>query len=139
MKGHKVIFFLVSMSLILLLCALPVSAAKKFPDVEIYRDSYGVPHVYGKTMHGLFYGYGYAIATDRLFQMEMAKRSVEGTVAEVLGSGYADFDKGVRSNYRPASIMAQYNALKSKHKAIFDGYAAGTSTRNRQSEPTRSA
>lgn len=129
MKGQKVIFYFLSICLILLLGAPTGFAAKKFPAAVIYRDSYGVPHVYANTVYGLFYGYGYAIATDRLFQMEMAKRAVEGTVAEVLGSDYAVFDKGVLSNYRPDSIMAQYHALKRQHKAIFDGYAAGMNKR----------
>ena len=43
----------------------------------IKRDSYGVPHVYANDVRGLFYGYGYVVAEDRLFQMEMAKRSGE--------------------------------------------------------------
>ena len=53
--------------------------------VEILRDRFGVPHIYADSIHDLFFGYGYAVAEDRLFQLEMAKRSVNGTVAEVLG------------------------------------------------------
>jgi len=54
--------------------------------VTIKRDNFGVGHVYADTVYGLYYGYGYAVAQDRLFQMEMAKRSTQGKVAEVLGS-----------------------------------------------------
>ena len=129
MKQHRKWLFFAIIILIHLLFVSTALAGKKGPTVSIHRDSYGVPHVYSKTVYGLFYGYGYAIATDRLFQMEMSKRSVEGTVAEVLGPDYAEFDKGVRSNYRPDSIMDQYNALKKKHKDIFDGYAAGMNAR----------
>ena len=43
--------------------------------VIIKRDNYGVGHVYADTVYGVYYGYGYAVAQDRLFQMEMAKRS----------------------------------------------------------------
>ena len=53
--------------------------------VEIRRDGYGMPHVPASTPFGLFYGYGYVVAQDRLFQMEMARRSTQGRVAEVLG------------------------------------------------------
>jgi len=52
-------------------------------EVVIRRDSWGVPHIFAHTVYDLFYGYGYAVAQDRLFQMEMSKRSVNGTVAEV--------------------------------------------------------
>jgi penicillin amidase len=60
--------------------------------LTIKRDSYGVPHVYATTTRGLFYGFGYAVAEDRLFQMEMARRSVLGTASEVLGSSYVNQD-----------------------------------------------
>lgn len=62
-------------------------------DITIKRDEYGVPHIYASTTYALFYGYGYAIAQDRLFQLEMARRSTEGTVSEVLGEKFVDFDK----------------------------------------------
>jgi penicillin amidase len=104
-------------------------AAQKHQKVAIYRDNYGVPHVYAKDTYGIYYGFGYAIATDRLFQMEMAKRSVLGTVSEILGSAYINFDKGIRSNYSPESIQQQYQSLSKKDKDIFDGYAAGMNTR----------
>ena len=43
--------------------------------VRIVRDGYGVPHIYADTVYGLYYGYGYAIGEDRLFQMEMSRRT----------------------------------------------------------------
>ena len=88
--------------------------------VEIIRDNYGVPHVYAKNTYGLYFGFGYSIATDRLFEMEMARRTVLGTVAEVLGSDYIAFDKSIRSNYTPSSIQQQYDKLSKKQKEIFE-------------------
>ena len=46
--------------------------------VRIIRDGYGTPHIYADSTYGLYYGYGYSIAQDRLFQMEMARRSTQG-------------------------------------------------------------
>ena len=94
-------------------------------EVTIKRDDYGTPHIYAEDTYGLFYGYGYAIAQDRLFQMEMAKRSVLGRVAEVLGADHIEFDKKTRASCEPAAIKAQLAALRAKDRAIFDGYAAG--------------
>ena len=48
--------------------------------ITIKRDKFGTPHVYANDTYGLFYGYGYSVATDRLFQMEMSKRTGQGTV-----------------------------------------------------------
>jgi penicillin amidase len=97
--------------------------------VKIIRDNYGVPHIYAKDTYGLFYGFGYSIATDRLFEMEMARRTVLGTVSEVLGADYVAFDIRIRSNYTPASIQQQYVALSKKQKQIFEGYANGMNAR----------
>ena len=93
--------------------------------VTIKRDNYGVGHVYADTVYGLFYGYGYAVAQDRLFQMEMAKRITQGKVAEVLGEEYVEFDKRIRGNYNPISIQRQLDRLSESDADIFNGYAAG--------------
>jgi len=103
-------------------CALAATTAT---EVKIVRDGYGVPHIYANDVRRLFYGYGYVVAQDRLFQMEMARRSTQGTVSEVLGKKYLDFDKDIRTNYWPASIQAQIDALPEKEKAILEGYAEG--------------
>ncbi len=94
-------------------------------DIKILRDEYGTPHIYADTTYDLFYGYGYSVAQDRLFQMEMAKRSTQGTVAEVLGAEYLEFDINARRLYSPSSIESQLESLSTKDKAIFTGYAAG--------------
>jgi penicillin amidase len=95
----------------------------------IIRDTYGVPHVYANDTYDLFFGYGYAIATDRLFQMEMTRRTVLGTVSEVLGTEYLDYDKSIRSHYTPSSIENQYGNLPEENKQIFIGYADGMNQR----------
>lgn len=123
------LFLIVSVIIPAGVAAKAVDKPKKNKSVVIYRDNYGVPHVYAKDTYGLYYGYGYSIATDRLFQMEMARRSVLGKVSEVLGSAYISFDKRIRANYSPQSIQQQYQALPKKDKDIFDGYAAGMNAR----------
>lgn len=96
--------------------------------VTIERDRYGTPNIYAKTRYNLFFGYGYAAATDRLFQLEMTKRSANGTVSEVLGPDYVGTDKAVRSNFDPASIRQQYDALSRRDRDVIDGYAAGVNS-----------
>lgn len=97
--------------------------------VTIKRDSYGVPHIYAENTYGLYYGYGYALAEDRLFQMEMIRRSVLGTVSEVLGSDYLPLDRSSRSGFSPVSIKDQIAALPKEDRDIFEGYADGFNKR----------
>ncbi|MEM9529735.1 MAG: penicillin acylase family protein [Pseudomonadota bacterium] len=104
-------------------------AATAESSVRIVRDGYGVPHVYADTRFGLYYGYGYAVAEDRLAQMEMARRSTQGTVAEVLGPDFVDYDRNTRRLFSPASIRRQLAALSDAERAVFEGYAAGFNRR----------
>lgn len=97
--------------------------------VVIKRDDYGVPHVYADDTYGLYYGYGYALAEDRLFQMEMIKRSVLGTVSEVLGEAYLPLDRSSRMGFQATSIQDQIDALPKEDRDIFQGYADGFNQR----------
>lgn len=105
------------------------SASGQVQSVEVMRDSYGVPHVFADSNYGLYYGYGYAVAQDRLFQTDMARRSFVGTTAQVLGPGdqdaYVKYDMQVRQNFTPASIHRQIAALSKNDADIFKGYADG--------------
>lgn len=102
----------------------PISTVPR-EQVQILRDEYGTPHIYADKVYDLFYGYGYAVSQDRLFQMEMAKRSTQGAVAEVLGAQYLNFDINARRLYSPASIERQLTSIDKKDMDIFEGYAAG--------------
>lgn len=97
--------------------------------VEIRRDAWGVPHVFADDVRGVYRGYGFAVAEDRLFQMDMSRRSFTGRVAEVLGADYVPYDRMVRGNYTPASIAAQIAALPQADRDIFEGYAEGFNAR----------
>ena len=103
----------------------PISPPGHDRAVRIIRDDFGTPHIYANTVYGLYFGYGYSIAQDRLFQMEMARRSTQGTVAEVLGSEYVEYDKTVRQLFDPGSIQRQLDDLGKQDTDVFDGYAAG--------------
>lgn len=108
---------------------IPAFADEGRETVTIRRDAYGVPHVFADNRKALFYGFGFALAEDRLFQTEMTKRTARGTVSEVLGSQYLASDKASRSNYDPISIRRQYEALSEADRMIFEGYAAGYNAR----------
>mgnify|MGYP005842697727 CR=1 FL=1 len=94
--------------------------------VTIHRDAYSVPHVYADTVYDLFFGFGYVVAQDRLFQLEMFRRTTEGTVSEVLGSKYVNFDKQTRiTNYPLSEVQKRVNALAPEYQEILKGYTDG--------------
>ncbi|WP_273860118.1 penicillin acylase family protein [Photobacterium sp. GSS17] len=134
MKKHTLspCLALVSLSLLTACSSLPMPEASLAEtrqaaqeDITILRDNYGTPHIYADNTYGLFYGFGYAIAQDRLYQLETAKRSAQGKVAEVLGKEYLPLDIKVREHYNPDAIRQALNALPPEDAEIFQGYADG--------------
>lgn len=64
--------------------------------VEVRRDCWGVPHIYARTRHDLFFAQGFVAAQDRLWQMEMWRRIGEGRLAEVIGPSAVARDRFAR-------------------------------------------
>ena len=62
-------------------------------DVTVFRDEWGVPHIYGETESDLTFALGYVQAQDRLFQMDMARRVTRGLLSEVIGEDALEVDK----------------------------------------------
>ena len=60
--------------------------------VEILRDRAGVPHVWARTTADLFFGLGFAMAQDRLWQMDRLRRRALGRQAEILGREHVAAD-----------------------------------------------
>ncbi|MFX1533825.1 MAG: penicillin acylase family protein [Promethearchaeota archaeon] len=60
--------------------------------VTIIRDSWGIPHIYGKSNEDVAFGLGYVHAIDRLFQMEMTIRTGLGRMSEILGNSSLEDD-----------------------------------------------
>jgi len=93
--------------------------------VTIYRDAYGTPQVFADSNYGVYFGYGYAVGQDRLFQMEMLKRTAQGRVAEVLGVDFLSLDQKLRTEYNHPIVRAQVDQLTPRDFEILQGYADG--------------
>jgi penicillin G amidase len=61
--------------------------------VTIRRDGRGIPYIKAANEHDLFFAQGYATAADRLFQMELLRRTVRGELAEVFGKELLEADR----------------------------------------------
>ncbi|MCH4271358.1 penicillin acylase family protein [Kerstersia gyiorum] len=105
----------------------------------IKRDQYGTPHIYADNTYALFYGMGYAVAEDRLFQWEMIKRMARGTLAELNGPAAVEADIAARRAYDPAALQRQIDALASDDRDILSGWADGYNQRLKEvmTDPAR--
>lgn len=96
-------------------------------EVRIYRDECGVPHIFAETNRGLFEAFGYAVAQDRLWQLEINRRSARGRSAEILGPGTAvASDQGARiRGLTDAELDARFAALNAEEQKIISAYVDG--------------
>jgi penicillin amidase len=65
--------------------------------VEIIRDRWGIPHVYADSDDDLFFGYGFAMGQDRLWQLDYLRRKAHGRLSEILGPDGLELDTVART------------------------------------------
>ena len=53
--------------------------------VEVVRDREGVPHIFAKTAEDLYAALGFVHGQDRLWQMELQRRTGQGRLSEIFG------------------------------------------------------
>ena len=112
--------------LVLLIFVWSVSVSLAGPQAKIVRDNYGVPHIYSNTLEGLYFGYGYAAAQDRLYEMEMFRRTYWGRLSAVYGEKLLAFDEGNRrDNLTFRQIKQQIETLKPELQTVLGAFAAG--------------
>lgn len=61
--------------------------------VRVERDVYGIPHIYADNKRDAFFTLGYIQASERLFQMDMARRMAKGELSEIVGTATLESDK----------------------------------------------
>jgi penicillin G amidase len=93
--------------------------------VRVQRDRWGVPHIYAGNSHDLFFAQGFVVAQDRLFQMELWKRSGQGRLAEVLGPEAVARDLNARRLRYRGDMEAEYRSYAPDARAILEAFTAG--------------
>lgn len=82
--------------------------------VEIVRDTHGVPHIYAQNEPDLYFAFGFAMAQDRLWQMEFTRRLGQGRLSEIFGEDFINVDRYFRTLTAAGvnrEIPAQYTPL----------------------------
>jgi penicillin amidase len=96
------------------------------PGVTITRDAYGVPSIRAGSDYDAWWGVGYAVAQDRLFQLEAFRRATSGHLAEVNGAGSLRDDVIARRDYYTDSeVQEQLDDVPSRLMPRFRGYRDG--------------
>ena len=94
-------------------------------DVEIVRDGHGIPHIFASSDRDIFFGYGYAMAQDRLWQMDYYRRRGMGRLSEVLGSDALEYDRLVRTVGINRIAARQAAELPEATRHLLEAFSSG--------------
>jgi penicillin amidase len=98
---------------------------KTAQSVTIYRDTWGVPHVYGPTDYSVMFGFIYAQAEDNFWQIEDSYIQALGRAAEVYGDQMLTADLTNRALEIVKVSQAEYPRLNKQMKEICQATADG--------------
>jgi len=93
--------------------------------VEVIRDAWGVPHIYAETVEDLFFAQGFVAAQDRLWQMEMWRRTGEGKLAEILGPSAIERDRFARLMRYRGDMEAEWKSYAPDARRIIESFVRG--------------
>src|SRR5829696_100385 len=97
--------------------------------ITIRRDERGIPYIEAQNDEDLYFGQGYATAADRLWQMDLFRRTARGELAEVLGAGPGNVaieqDKLHRTYGFSQAAEAEFAGASPRARAVLEAYARG--------------
>src|SRR4051812_10859335 len=97
--------------------------------VEIVDDLHGVPHIRAASIPDAFFGQGYVVARDRLFQIDLSHRRELGRLAEVFGAEFAKHDATARLFHYRGDLDAELRQVPANVLACARAYVAGINAR----------
>ncbi|SEN62305.1 penicillin amidase [Loktanella fryxellensis] len=93
--------------------------------VDIVRDNAAVPHIFGASDDDVFFALGYAHAQDRLWQMTMLRRTVQGRLSELFGTRTLPIDTLLRRLDLYGLAVSSVAAQDAPTTAMLTAYSAG--------------
>jgi penicillin G amidase len=93
--------------------------------VTVYRDRWGVPHIYATNRHDLLLAQGFVHAQDRLWQMDINRRVAKGQLAEILGERGLPTDRLTRTLGLARLASQSLSLLSQPLREELAAYSAG--------------
>ena len=102
--------------------------SKPWDNATVYRDEWGVPHIYANNPRSMAYTFGYTQAEDHLEDMLRAYRVASGRASEVYGKSFIQSDKHalVMRHYDLAKVA--YQDIDPLTRNLCEGFSSGVNT-----------
>ena len=92
---------------------------------EIIIDRAGIPHIYAANARDGFFLQGYAVARDRLWQIDLWRKRGLGRLSASFGAQFVAQDRAARLLLYRGEMAAEWAAYPSQAKVWTEGFAAG--------------
>ncbi len=102
--------------------------------VEVFSDSFGVPHIFAKNNEDLFSTAGYIIARERLIQLSLLVAVAHGEISKLLGDDYAIHDEYIKQNKLFYINSENLSAIKDENKVLINSFCSGINARINETE-----
>ncbi len=93
--------------------------------VNIYRDKWHIPHIYSQNEQDLFFAQGYIHAQDRMWQMELNRRTGQGRLAEIFGQIALNTDRLTRTLGFNRLAIKDWELISNNDKKNLISYSEG--------------
>jgi penicillin amidase len=93
--------------------------------VDVLRDSFGVPNIYADNPEDLFLAQGYVQAQDRFFEMDFRRHLAAGRLSELFGKSQLETDAYVRTLGWRRVAEQELALVAPSTRRYLDAYAAG--------------
>jgi len=93
--------------------------------VEVVRVEPGIPHIYARNAHDLFFAQGYVHAQDRLWQMEFNRILGQGRLSALFGEGALDIDKAMHVLGLTQAAARDWQVLAPGTRGLLTAYSDG--------------
>ncbi len=105
--------------------------------VTVLRDVYGIPHVFAQNDEDAAFVVGYLHAKDRLAQMDLQRRTAEGTLAALVGPDALQQDEFMREVGLSRAAQASLDQMPANDPSLLamQAYASGVNAYIRSAEP----
>lgn len=105
--------------------AAPAPAEPAPRAVTVYRDTWGVPHIFAERAGDAAYAMGYVQAEDRLDDIYRAVRLATGTMAEAFGKEHVESDYIMRLAGNPEVCQEYWAKAPAEMTIIGDNFMRG--------------
>ena len=112
--------------------ALPLAAAAQDvrlaglqASVDILTDRWGVPHIYARNEHDMYFAQGFQAASQRLWQMDLWRKRSLGLLSQDLGPAYVNQDRAARLLLYRGNLDGEWNLYTPGMRQVLEAFTSG--------------